>query len=154
MMLPLLRAIIEGTTAKVLMGAPAGAVHEHVDLAESVEPLLHQPLDLLVIAEVGHDRQHLRAELFALFHHLVQRILPFPRNEYQVRAFSGERDRDGLAVVAPRASDQRSLACQLSHEVLLMTIHAAYHLRAVHGRDPPPNDKAGINTDQVRHSTL
>ena len=100
---------------EVLVGAPAGAAHEHVDLAEAVESLLHQPLDLPVIADVGHDRQHFRAELFALFHHLVQRVLLLPRDEYQVRAFPGERDRDGLAVVAPRAGDQRCLACQLSH---------------------------------------
>src|SRR5580765_6718933 len=100
---------------EVLVRTSACDAHEDVYLSKVVEPLLHHAIDLLVVTDVGQEREDFSAQFFALVRDLIELRLSFSRNKYQISAFAREGERDRLPIVAATAGYQRCLAFQLPH---------------------------------------
>jgi hypothetical protein len=94
----------------------AGIVDEDVETIPSAAKIGAKLFDLRRIAQVADRGDHIHAMAAGLARH-IRKGISIDVDKKNVRAFAGERKRDGAADAGRRAGDQRFLAANNAHLV-------------------------------------
>ena len=110
--LPILIAHLE----KRLVRPDCGVVDQDVDAAELAERFRRHRLNLVLLADIGDDRDRLDPEILRLARDRLRFLLVRARIDDDIGAFPRELQHRRAADIAPRAGDQRDLPLEPAHD--------------------------------------